>query len=273
MLKSLTCSVVFLTAAAPSFGQLIANDTEGSRLIALDPSTGAANPFQTHTIPGNVVGLTYQASSGTLFGISNGPSNAFNGIYTFDLEDGSAALAPITQANPHPINVVSALAAHPTDNVLYALQTGSPTRSALWSIDLDTGTYTQLTVDLDPFMTALTFTSDGTLIAGSANFFTNQGTLYKVDLDTVTTSEIATSSDLLMTGLAADPISGNLYGVYNGFGSIDTLFEIDASNGLTTDIATFDLGNLNAVAFIPAPGISMAFLTAGGLIARRRNRA
>lgn len=233
--------------------RVLANDTENSRLAEIDLDSGSVSPFAPHGIPGNVVGLAYQEASGLLYGISNGSNPALNGIYIFDTEDGSAQLAPITSQNAHPINVVSALVADPDSNTLYALQTGSPTRSALWEIDLDTNTFTQLANDLDPFMTALAYAPDGRLLAGSANFFTDLGTLYEVDTATATASALFTSAELRMTGLAVDPISGEVLGVFNGFGSASSVFEIDLQTGATTPVIGGLAGSYGALTTVPGP--------------------
>lgn len=251
--------------------ELIANDTTNSRLVDIDPVTGNATPFATHTIPGNISGLTYQSSTGTVYGISNSANPALQGIYTFDVQTGAAQLAPITAITPHPIATVSALAADPNSNKLYALQTGSITRSALWEIDLDLGTYTQLTVDFDPFMAALTFTDDGRLLAGSANFFTGSGALYEIDLQAVTATALFTSNDLAMTGLTVDADTGELIGTFNGFGAQNTIFTIDESNGSTTLLGSNTIGAYNAIVSIPAPG-GAALLGVAGLCAVRRRR-
>ena len=246
---ALALSLGSFAAAGSSDAQLLVNDTEASQLI--DVTSGTPAPYGTHFIPGNVVGLTYQASTGAVYGIANGPNPAFNGIYLFNPADGSAQLATITELEPHPIDLVSALAAPPDENVLYALQTGSVTRSALWRIDLDTSTYTQLTIDFPPFMTALTFAPDGRLLAGSANFLTNLGALYEIDLQTITAVPLHASPALRMTGLTIDAETGDLVGTFNGFGDINTVFRIDEATGATTPMLSSTDGVWNAVVSVP----------------------
>lgn len=274
-MKTAVLSCIAATAiAAPhaDAARLIANNITTSNLVEIDPVTGNATSFTTHQIPGNVSGLAFQQQTGTLYGISNSGNPAFQGIYTFDLETGAAQLAPITQFVPHPIATVSALAADPNSNKLYALQTGSTTRSAIWEIDLDAGTYNQLTVDFDPFMSALTFTDDGRLLAGSTNFFTGQGSLYEINLDTIEATELFSSADLRMTGLTVDADTGQILATYNGgTGAQSSIFSIGDEDGSTQLIASNLSGNYLALVSVPAPG-GAALLGLAGMAAIRRRR-
>lgn len=245
---------------------LLANDTQNSRLVDVDLAGAATTPFATHTIPGNVVGLTYHASADTVYGISNGLNPALNGIYIFDPVDGTATLAPITQSEPHPIDLVSALAAAPNDQVLYALQTGSPTRSGLWRIDLLAGTFTQLADDLDPFMGGLTFMPDGRLLAISADFFANTGALYEIDLGTASATMLFSSPDLRATGLTVDLETGALLGTFNGFGAGNTIFEIDPATGATTPILSESAGVFNALVSVPVPASTPGDVDGNGVV-------
>lgn len=226
-----------------------------SRLVQVDPVTGAvvsAFPIQQGII---ISGMAYNPTTGVLFGSST--SYGGDSLYKIDTTTGAYTLV---RSLGH---YFPGLAVQPGTHALF----GMTLDGDLYTIDTNTGMSTMVGGDAALSSAhGLVFSPTGVLYASDT---AGSGTskLFRVDPSDGSASFIGVIPRDYVVSLAFDG-TGSLYGCDNGAGS---LVKIDPNTGSASTVGAF--GNNNghlAIEFVPEPQALLMLTLIGPLLARCR---
>lgn len=237
-------------------------DVDTNQLLTIDSATGVA------TAVGplgdvSVVGMTYDPTSGTLYG-------AGGRLSSIDRQTGMATEI----GGPLGFSVVG-LAAHPITGQLYGVDSIA---DVLVTIDANTG----IATEVGPLgggtafanVTGLAFDPAGQTLYGVEN---GNDQLVTIDPTTGTATGVGspfTVGGLVVTALAFDPDTGDLFGGDAAGMSVSQLVSIDPMTGVGNAIGPTGFNLLEALAFAPAipepSGLLLGLIAMGATSLRRR---
>lgn len=231
-------------AAQPLYGY----DT-ASRLLTLDPATGARTPIS--TVDRQLGALTFDPETGTLYGhVSPGAPTDPDSIVTIDTATGATTKRPFQRQGSPPADQPLVAAATPGSGLYMLSPQGSPTPTTHAFGRIDESTWAHQPIGTSAMLGGYGFAASpaGALYAAGAD----NGPLVTVDPATGAHSEVTMlqgTGDRYVASMSFDQ-SGRLYAVLEQdslSGSSLTLVEIDLATGSISQRG--DLGDTYLIAF------------------------
>jgi len=239
-------ALTVLTAAAAHAG-LVAADSDTDELIAVDAATGAGTAIGPTGFQ-SVVGLTYDTSTNTLYGIDTSSDQ----LLTIDPATGAGAVV-----GPTGEGAIGALAYDSNSDTLYGSELIA---SALVTVNRTTGVVTQVGLFNIPFVEGLAYDpSTDTLYGTSVS--TNE--LLTINRSTGAATVVGATGFSTVSGLTFDPNANVLYGVDN---ATDQLITIDPATGLGSAVGPLGFGLVSALAWIPTCTVDQTLTYSGGTL-------
>ncbi len=236
-----------LSTAVAAHAGLVVADSDTDELIAVDAATGAgtaigATGFQ------SIIGLTYDTSTNTLYGIDTSTDQ----LLTIDPATGAGAVV-----GPVGTGAIGALAYDSDSDTLYG---SDLLGSALVTLDRNTGTVTQVGLFNIQSVQGLAYDPNTDTLYGTSNT-TNQ--LLTINKATGAASVVGATGFSTVSGLTFDPNANILYGVDS---ATDQLITIDPATGLGSAVGPLGFGLVNAIAWIPTCTVDQTLTYSGGTL-------
>jgi len=280
-------AVVWITATSAQAQMILVGSTSGvpgtgpqptNRLVDIDLFNGTVSNSRDLGLT-VMSGIATHPATGALFGLTTGPSNVSNSLFTINPFSGAVTAIGSTGL---PFIIEGDIAFHPASGLLYGIQDvgTSGTQNNLFTINPVTGIGTVVgNTGSSGDLSSLCFSPNGTLYTIDSSGMQNSKLL---TLDSITgqvVSSITMNVNLgSAVGMTFDPISGVAYLADNApspaSGGTNSVYTIDVLTGVATLVGpTGDIHGISGIAFVTLPEPSSVMLAGIGCFAAYRWRS